>query len=167
MYQSSSRHFEKAIFLDRDGVINHDPGNYTTSLAEFEVLPETIETLKKWFDEGYGLVVITNQGGLDKDLYDENAVIAMHQYLQGLCNLQGFAVDAFYYCVHHPEISGKCLCRKPGSLMVEKALHRFNLKPENCVMIGDRERDVMAAQGAGVRGIQITVNSGLKQVNIS
>ena len=51
--------------------------------------------------------------------------------------------------------------------MVEKALHRFNLKPENCVMIGDRERDVMAAQGAGVRGIQITVNSGLKQVNLS
>jgi D-glycero-D-manno-heptose 1,7-bisphosphate phosphatase len=166
MQQTSSRHFEKAIFLDRDGVINHDPGDYTTSLSEFDVLPGTIETLKKWFDEGYGLIVITNQGGIDKDLYTEDTVTAMHQYLQGLCNLEGFAIDAFYYCVHHPEISGKCLCRKPGSLMVEKALHRFRLQPKNCVMIGDRERDVLAAEGAGVKGIQIDVNTGLQQVNL-
>lgn len=166
MQQTSSRHFEKAVFLDRDGVINHDPGDYTTSLNEFEILPGTIEILKKWFDEGYGLIVITNQGGIDRDLYTEDTVIAMHQYLQGMCNLQGFAIDAFYYCVHHPLKTGNCLCRKPGSLMVEKALHKFNLMPQNCVMIGDRERDVQAAEGAGVRGIQIEINTGLGRVNI-
>jgi len=166
MQQTSSRHFEKAVFLDRDGVINHDPGDYTTSLNEFEILPGTIEILKKWFDEGYGLIVITPQGGIDRDLYTEDTVIAMHQYLQGMCNLQGFAIDAFYYCVHHPLKTGNCLCRKPGSLMVEKALHKFNLMPQNCVMIGDRERDVQAAEGAGVRGIQIELNTGLGRVNI-
>lgn len=166
MQKTYARQFEKAVFLDRDGVINHDPGDYTTSLEEFEILPDTIETLKRWFDEGYGLIVITNQGGLDRDLYKEDDVIAMHQYLQGMCNLQGFAIDAFYYCVHHPLVTGKCLCRKPGSLMVEKALHRFHLKPQNCVMIGDRERDVLAAEGAGVRGIKIDVNTGLGQVAI-
>ncbi|MBM3399429.1 MAG: HAD family hydrolase [Bacteroidetes bacterium] len=164
MQKTSARQFEKAVLLDRDGIINHDLGDYTTSLSEFDVLPGTIETLKKWFDAGYGLVVITNQGGLEKDLYNESAVIAMHLYLQGLCNLQGFAIDAFYYCVHHPDYSGKCLCRKPGSLMVEKALHKFNLKPENCVMIGDRARDVQAAEGAGVKGIKIDANTGLYQV---
>jgi D-glycero-D-manno-heptose 1,7-bisphosphate phosphatase len=164
MQKTSARHFEKAVFLDRDGVINHDPGDYTTSLDEFEILPGTIETLKKWFDAGYGLIVITNQGGIDRDLYSEDTVIAMHQYLQGMCNLHGFAIDAFYYCVHYPLVTGKCLCRKPGSLMVEKALHKFALKPENCVMIGDRERDVEAANGAGVKGVLIEVNTGLEQV---
>ncbi len=166
MQKTSARQFEKAVFLDRDGVINHDPGDYTTSLEEFEILPDTIETLKRWFDEGYGLIVITNQGGLDRDLYKEDDVIAMHQYLQGMCNLQGFAIDAFYYCVHHPLFTGKCLCRKPGSLMVQKALHKFNLRPEKCVMIGDRERDVEAAEGAGMRGILIEVNTGLSRVNL-
>ena len=167
MQQTSSRHFEKAVFLDRDGVINHDPDNYTTSLQEFDVLPGNISVMKHWYDLGYGLIIITNQGGIDKDLYNESAVTAMHQYLQGLCNKAGFAIDAFYYCMHHPDFSGKCLCRKPGSLMVEKALHRFSLNPKNCVMIGDRDRDVLAAEGAGVRGILVEVNAGLTTVNIN
>ena len=167
MQQTSSRHFEKAVFLDRDGVINHDPGNYTTSLQEFDVLPGNISVMKHWYELGYGLIIITNQGGIDKDLYNESAVTAMHQYLQGLCNKAGFAIDAFYYCMHHPEFTGKCLCRKPGSLMVEKALHRFSLNPKNCVMIGDRDRDVLAAEGAGVRGILVEVNVGLTTVNIN
>lgn len=161
MPKIASRNFEKAVFLDRDGVINHDVGNYTTSLKEFEVLPGVLDILKKWFDQGYGLIVITNQGGIDKGLFTEDTVTAMHQYLQGLCNLNGFAIDAFYYCIHHPEASGKCLCRKPGSLLVEKALHRFGLKPENCFMIGDRERDVEAAAGAGVKGMLTEQNRGI------
>ncbi|MBL7811576.1 MAG: HAD family hydrolase [Bacteroidetes bacterium] len=157
----AGRTFEKAVFLDRDGVINHDPGDYTTTLDDFEILPGTVEKLKIWWQSGWGLIVITNQGGIDKGMYSASEVRAMHQYLQGLCAAQGFAIDAFYFCPHHPEYSGKCLCRKPGSLMIEKAMHHFQLKPANCVMLGDRERDMDSASGAGVRGVLLPINRGI------
>ncbi len=152
--------FQKAVFLDRDGVINHDPGDYTKSVDEFTVLPGVVESMLKWQQDGFGLIVITNQGGLAKGLYTEDDLHAMHQYFQGICALQGVVVDAFYYCPHHSDFH-KCLCRKPGSLLIEKALHHFQLNPQDCVMIGDKQRDMDAAAGAGVKGILIKTNAGL------
>lgn len=165
MQNPGARSFQKAVFLDRDGVINHDEGNYTTSVADFNVIPGNIEILKSWFDADYGLIIITNQGGVDKGLFTHDQVKAMHRYLQGLCVQQGFFIDAFYYCLHHPEVTGKCLCRKPGGLMVEKALHHFGLQPGNCVMIGDRDRDMEAAAFSGVRGILVDMNRGLSGIS--
>ena len=153
--------YKKALFLDRDGVINHDPGDYTKALEEFEVLPGVIESMKSWYLRGYLLIIITNQGGLDKQLYGREEVDAMHQYLQGMCIASGFRITDFYYCPHHPDYSGMCLCRKPGSLMIEKALHHYRIDPYQSVMIGDRERDVRAANGAGVKGILIQTNSAI------
>jgi D-glycero-D-manno-heptose 1,7-bisphosphate phosphatase len=109
---------EKAIFLDRDGVLNEEPGDYTWLVDRFHVLPGVLESLRIWKEQGYALIVITNQGGIDKGLYNHADVEAVHQYFQGLCIQQGFEIDDFYYCPHHNEISGKCLCRKPGSLMI-------------------------------------------------
>ncbi len=153
----------KAIFLDRDGVINHDPGDYTKSVAEFEILPGVLDTLKKWWDLGYKLIVITNQGGLAKGLYSVHEVEAMHQYFQGQCVMHGFEIEAFYYCPHHEAHTGKCLCRKPGSLLIEKAIHRFNIDPKLSFMFGDRDRDVTCAENAGVKGIKIDTNSRIPQ----
>lgn len=152
---------EKAVFLDRDGVLNHEPDNYTWQVEKFTVLPGVMDSLKAWKHQGYGLIVITNQGGIAKGLYSEDDVHAVHQYFQGLSLLEGFSIDAFYFCPHHPEFSGKCLCRKPGSLMIEKAIHHFGLDPFQCVMIGDKERDMIAASGAGVKGILVETNHGL------
>lgn len=157
---------QKAIFLDRDGVINHDPGDYTKNINEFQILPGNLEKMRSWFDSGYLLILITNQGGIAKGLYPKEDVLAIHRYLQGACNLAGFFIHAFYFCPHHQDYSGRCLCRKPGSLLIEKGMHRFNLQPENCVMIGDMDRDVQAATGAGIRGIKIESNSGLASVEI-
>ncbi len=149
---------KKALFLDRDGVINHDPGDYTKSLQEFEILPNVIDRLYQWHLAGYLLIVITNQGGLGKGLYQEKDVDAMHQYLNGLCLAKGFQIAAFYYCPHHPDFQGKCLCRKPGSLMIEKAIHRFGINPSESLIIGDKQRDIDAAAAAGVRGVLIPTN---------
>lgn len=149
----------KAIFLDRDGVINHDPGDYTQSLDEFHILPGVIDQIKKWYDQGYKIIVITNQGGIAKGLYNEHAVHAMHQYLQGKCIEAECQIEAFYFCEHHPDYSGKCLCRKPGSLMIEKAIHQFNIDPKQSIMYGDRQRDIDCAQAAGVKGVLIETNS--------
>ena len=156
---------KRALFLDRDGVINHDPGDYTQSLSDFRVLPGVIDTLQLWHQLGYHLIVITNQGGLDKGLYSSSEVESMHQYFQGLCIAQGFRITDFYYCPHHPDFSGKCFCRKPGGLMVEKALHQYGLDPLWSLMIGDRQRDVDAANSAGVRGYRIDTNSPIPKPN--
>ncbi|MBS3915398.1 MAG: HAD-IIIA family hydrolase [Bacteroidetes bacterium] len=152
---------EKLIFLDRDGVINYEPGTYTWDPEKFQVLPGVMDTLKYWKNQGYGLVVITNQGGVARGLYSKNDVFAVHHYFQGLCNLQGFNIDAFYYCPHHENYSGRCLCRKPGHLMLDKALHHFGALPGDCVFIGDNERDMAAAAGAGVKGVLVETNIGL------
>jgi len=150
---------KKALFLDRDGVINHDPGDYTKSLAEFVLLPTILQKMKLWFDEGYLLFVITNQGGLAKQLYSENEVMAMHQYVNGECIFRDFHITEFFYCPHHEAYSGRCFCRKPGSLMIEKALHRYKLNASECLMIGDRQRDIDCANAAGVEGVLIETNS--------
>ena len=161
-HQMKESEGEKAIFIDRDGVINYDPGEYTTSVGEFRILPGVLDTLAEWHRKGYKLIVITNQAGIAKHLYTHDDLAAIHQYFQGQCILHGFAIESFYYCPHHPEFGGKCLCRKPGSLMIEKALHRYQLRPENCVMIGDKQRDLEAASGAGVKGVLVETNSGLR-----
>lgn len=152
---------QKAVFLDRDGVINRERGDYTWLSDDFEILPGVLESIATWKARGYKIAVVTNQGGVAKGLYSENDVHALHQYLQGRCILHGAAIDAFYYCPHHPEFSGKCLCRKPGSLMLEKAMHALNVLPENCVFIGDAMRDMQAAERVGVKGILRKPNESL------
>lgn len=163
----SYRKFEKAVFLDRDGVINKELGHYTHGLHEFELLPGVVESMKQVYEMGYGLIVITNQGGIAKGLYTEEDVLAIHQWLQGVCVQHGFAIDAFYHCPHHPEAGTRCLCRKPGSLMLEKAMHHFGLKPENCVFFGDHQRDMDAAAKAGIKGVLIPSNEGFRAALIA
>ncbi len=151
---------QKALFLDRDGVINHDPGDYTKNLDEFHILDGALETMKEWFDAGYKLVIITNQAGLAKGLYERHDVDRIHQYLMGRCVAMGFRIEECFYCPHHEGTTGRCLCRKPGSLLIEKALHRYGLDASSSVMMGDKPRDVDAAEKAGVRGVLIPVNKG-------
>lgn len=154
---------KKAVFLDRDGVINHDPGDYTLNLSEFHLLPTALEAMKQMWDAGYLLVIITNQACIAKGKTTVEAVEEIHDFLAQQGHSMGFEIAECYYCPHHPDFSN-CLCRKPGSLLVEKALGRFNLDPEKCVMIGDKERDVQCAEGAGVRGVKMDVNGDLKAV---
>lgn len=149
-----------AIFLDRDGVINHDPGDYTKSLAEFTLLPTFLEALKSLKNKGFEFVVITNQGGIAKGLYTHDDVSAIHDHLASVCAAQGTPLLDIFYSPHHPDF-GASLSRKPGSLMIERALAKHNLDPTRSWMIGDKARDIDAGRGAGVRGLQIPVNGDL------
>jgi D-glycero-D-manno-heptose 1,7-bisphosphate phosphatase len=150
----------KALFLDRDGVINHDPGDYTMSLEEFVILPTVVPALKWAAERGYLIIIITNQAGIAKGLYDHNEVHKMHQKLQSACLAAGFQITHFYYSPHHPDFS-QSLTRKPGSLLMERAIARYRIDPAQSVMIGDRERDIQCAAAVGVKGIQIPTNDDL------
>ena len=153
----------KAIFLDRDGVINEDIHNYTWEIENFRILPGVFEALNEFIRKGYLLIIITNQGGIAKGLYTKADVENLHTHLRKILSLEGIELTEIYYCPHH-EINGKCLCRKPGSLLVEKAVARFDIDPALSYFIGDRERDIIAGEGAGIKGILVAVNSDLRSI---
>ncbi len=152
----------KAIFLDRDGVINVERG-YTNRLEDFVILPDLAEVLKLLKQKGYLLVVVSNQSGIAKGLYTQQDVEVLHHYLINELKKSDVALDEIYYCVHHSDIS-RCICRKPDSLFVEKALARFNIDPSKSYFIGDKERDIEAGEKAGVKGILIDANISLKTI---
>jgi D-glycero-D-manno-heptose 1,7-bisphosphate phosphatase len=139
------------IFLDRDGVLNAERGDYTFRTEEFEVLPGVPEALALLKQNGYLLIVVTNQAGIAKGLYTKESVFACHEKLQQAC---GYGIDALYYAPLHPSVS-ESLSRKPGSLMLEKAIARFNIDPEKSWLVGDRKRDLEAAANVGVKAILV------------
>jgi D-glycero-D-manno-heptose 1,7-bisphosphate phosphatase len=152
----------KAIFLDRDGVINVERG-YTHRLEDFVILPDLIEVLQLFQQKGYLLIIVSNQSGIAKNLYTQKDVEILHAYLLGELTKNKIHLSEVYYCVHHPDVS-KCICRKPDSLFVEKGLARFNINPKKSYFIGDKERDTEAAEKAGVKGILIEANISLKTI---
>ncbi|HTM97923.1 MAG TPA: HAD family hydrolase [Pedobacter sp.] len=146
---------QKAIFLDRDGVLNHEIHDYICRVEDFEVLSYQIAPLKRFYDEGYLLIVITNQGGIAQKRYTEEQLAEMHSILFAAFEAQGAKISHAYHCPHHPSVTGPCECRKPLSGMLLEAIATYNIDPALSVMIGDKPRDVEAANGAGVKGILI------------
>jgi len=146
---------QKAIFLDRDGVLNHEINDYICRKEDFEVLEYQIPPLKKFYEEGYLLIVITNQGGIALNRYTEDGLAEMHQILFDAYKKHGVEFKDAYHCPHHPTVNDPCLCRKPGSGMLLDAIAKYDIDPVLSVMIGDKPRDVEAANGAGVKGILI------------
>ena len=150
----------KIIFLDRDGVINIERGDYTYKVEDFIIVDGLIETLQYWKSVGYEFIVITNQGGISKKRYNHSDVINVHQYMVDCLKAAEIDLLDIYYCPHHATIE-KCICRKPNSLMLEKAIARYDVDRENSYFIGDSRRDVLAAEKAGVKGVKIEPNEPL------
>ncbi len=150
----------KALFLDRDGVINHDPGDYTFSLEEFVILPTVIDAMKMANGKGYKIIIITNQGGVAKGLYDLAEVKKIHRHLCDTCQKANVEITGIYCSPHHPDF-GNSLTRKPESLMMERAIARYHIDPSKSVMIGDKQRDLDCASKVGVSGILINTNADL------
>ena len=153
---------QKAIFLDRDGVINTERG-FTYRLQDFVILPDLIEVLQLFQQKGFILIVVSNQSGVAKGLYKQTDVEIIHSYMLNEFTKNTISISEIYYCIHHPDVSA-CICRKPDSLFVEKALARFDIDPQKSYFIGDKERDVEAGEKAGVTGILIEANVSLKTI---
>lgn len=153
----------KVVFLDRDGVINEERGTYTYRVEDFRINPGLIETLQSWRDLGYEFIIITNQGGIAKGIYDHADVQRVHDHL--LKHLQQHHVQVLdiFYCPHHDEID-RCLCRKPGSLLIERAIARYQIDVASSFLIGDRDRDIQAAEGLSLRGAKVKSNENLSRI---
>jgi D-glycero-D-manno-heptose 1,7-bisphosphate phosphatase len=152
----------KAIFLDRDGVINRERGDYTFRIEDFQINEGVFECLAAFQKKGYLLILITNQGGISRGIYTTNEFESLSKFMLEQFENEGIRFTEIYYCPHYSGI-GKCLCRKPGSLLLEKALARFQIDPQNSFMIGDSERDMDAARAAGVKGLKVKPNENIFQ----
>ena len=137
----------KAIFLDRDGVINkvcyHDEkGVYSArSLKEFEILPDVKESIKKLKENGFLVIVISNQPGVAFDYIKKEDVAKIDEFMK-----KELSVDAVYNCFHHPEFTGECDCRKPKGGMIKKAVKEFDIDLNESFMIGDNLMDIKAGE---------------------
>jgi D-glycero-D-manno-heptose 1,7-bisphosphate phosphatase len=153
---------KKAVFLDRDGVINTERG-FTYRLQDFQMLPDLIPALKEFLNRGYILIVVSNQSGVAKELYKQEDIELLHKHMCDVLVREGINFHEIYYCIHHPDVTN-CICRKPDSVFIEKALSRFNIDPSLSYFIGDKLRDVEAAVKAGVNPVLIEANSSLLEV---
>ena len=148
----------KAVFLDRDGVLNEEMGTYVWEPAKFIICPGVPESLARLKAAGYLLIVVTNQAGIAKGLYTAADVHACHAKLQATC---GHLLDALYFSPAHPSVS-ESITRKPDSGLFEKAVARFHLEPAQCWIVGDRYRDIEAGARMGVRGILVGETEGVE-----
>ena len=145
----------KAVFLDRDGTIIEDMG-YLASVDQVRWLPDVGRCLQALAQQGYLLVVVSNQSGVARGYYQEKDVARVNSYLQEELRADcDIAIDAFYCCPHHPQATlsayrRRCACRKPNAAMFRQAITDLGIAVDQSVAIGDQVRDLVPARQVGV-----------------
>jgi D-glycero-D-manno-heptose 1,7-bisphosphate phosphatase len=139
----------KALFIDRDGVINIDKV-HVSEISGFEFTDGIFDLCRKYSDAGYRIIVITNQAGIAKGLYTENDFLALTSWMIEEFKYQRIEIARVYHCPHHPDFTGRCNCRKPEPGMIIKAIDEFGLDISACILIGDKESDLEAGRRAGI-----------------
>ena len=140
---------KKALFLDRDGVINVEK-DYLYKIEDFEFIDGVFELCKHYQELGYLIFVVTNQSGITRGYYTEDNFNLLSKWMIQEFLKHDIKIEKIYHCPHHPNISGECNCRKPEPGMLLNARDEFNIDMKNSVMIGDKERDIEAALNAGL-----------------
>jgi lipopolysaccharide heptosyltransferase II len=141
------------IFLDRDGTLNEDPG-YLKSASDLKLLPGVATALARLKAAGARLVVITNQSGVGRGFLTLKDLEAIHARLEGLLEQREAALDAIYFCPHHPDDG--CRCRKPATGMVERAVSELQVDLGKAYLVGDHASDIQLAKAAGIKSILVT-----------
>jgi D-glycero-D-manno-heptose 1,7-bisphosphate phosphatase len=154
---------KSCVFLDRDGVINFERGEHTYLEDDFIINEGVFEGLQKLKLRGFIFIIVTNQSGIALNKYTTTQMDVCHQKLITLAHQNNVKFEAIYYCPHHPSIS-LCLCRKPDSLLIEKAIAKFNIDIDTSWFIGDKQRDIDAAHKVGLKSILISSNKNINDV---
>ncbi|NQT22639.1 MAG: D-glycero-beta-D-manno-heptose 1,7-bisphosphate 7-phosphatase [Candidatus Omnitrophica bacterium] len=159
---------KKVIFLDRDGVINKDPGgwtehSYVTTLDQLIFLQGSIEAVKKLYDAGYDIVVISNQAGISKGHYTVERLEEINSKMINALEKAGARLKKTYYCVH--QTNDNCDCRKPKTGLFDKAKRELGIEIAGNFFVGDGKMDVEAGKKAGLRTILVlSGKSSMKDV---
>ena len=154
----------RACFLDRDGVLNRraGPHDYVKSVAEFAWLAGAREGVRRLNDEGWLVLVVTNQRGIARGLMTAADVDAIHAHAQSGLRAVGAHVDGFYVCPHGDDAA--CACRKPQPGLILRAAREWDVDLAASFLVGDDERDVEAARRAGVAAVKMDTDGDLRAV---
>ena len=139
----------KALFLDRDGVINVEK-DYLYKIEDFEFIDGIFDLCKRYLELGFIIIVVTNQSGIARKYYSEEDFNMLTSWMIEEFYKHNIDVKKVYFCPHHPDITGICDCRKPNAGMLISAQQEFNIDLENSILIGDKESDIEAALNAGL-----------------
>ena len=169
----------KAVFLDRDGVLNYPVLNPKTNeyeapfnANEFKLFPNVIETLKEFQNLKYKLFLVSNQPDYAKGKTKLENLHSVHNKLHSILTENNIFFSEYYYCYHHPngiipEYSVICNCRKPGNLFLTQAKMKYNLDFSKSWMIGDSDVDIFCGQSVGVKTIMVKIKESLHRTGKS
>jgi D-glycero-D-manno-heptose 1,7-bisphosphate phosphatase len=157
----------RAVFLDRDGTVNVEV-QYLNKVEDFHFIPGVPEALKRLKEAGFLLVVVTNQSGIGRGIYDEAALQKVHEHMHAELGKLGVTVDACYFCPHHPKHAlgdylKECACRKPLPGMLHQAADDLDIDLASSFMIGDKLMDVQAGINAGCTSLMVLTGYGAAQ----
>lgn len=154
----------RAIFIDRDGTISEEVG-YINHPSRFRLFAESPQALRLLHDNGWLTILVTNQAGVARGYFTEDMVLEVHDRLRKELEKEGAALDAIYYCAHHPSLGEPpyridCDCRKPKPGLIMQAATDFNIELDQSWMVGDRYSDIELARNAGVRSAFVLTGYG-------
>lgn len=149
----------RAAFLDRDGTLIVER-HYLSDPDGVELIAGVAPALRALRESGHALIVVTNQSGIARGLISPAEYEAVQNRLAELLGEEGVVLDGVYHCPHHPDITGPCVCRKPGAALFEQAAREHHLDLSASLYIGDRVRDVLPALRYGGRGFLVLTGHG-------
>jgi D-glycero-D-manno-heptose 1,7-bisphosphate phosphatase len=154
---TGQKKMQNVVFLDRDGVINHDSPDYIKSWSEFEFLPGSLEALKQLTLNGLPVIIITNQSAIGRKMISRENLDVIHDMMNKTVQSSGGEIKDIFYCPHMPQ--DRCDCRKPKPGLIYRAKKRYRIDLETSIMVGDSAKDIECARNAGC-GSAILVKTG-------
>lgn len=174
VFSKNLSNVQKAIFIDRDGVVNIDT-KFVSDEKQFQMFPFVSEAIRKINSSEYLAIIVTNQSVIARNLTDIDGLNRIHKKMEHLLGKDGAYFDAIYYCPHHPdsgypeeniEYKIDCECRKPKSGMLLEASKRFNIDLNKSYIIGDSQRDIIAGKNVGCTAILVETGNENYSSNI-
>lgn len=153
------------VVLDRDGVINQDSDEFIKSPDEWQPIPGSLEAIALLNQHDYKVVVITNQSGLARGLFDTATLEAIHDKMQIMVQEKGGHIEAIYFCPHGPD--NNCQCRKPKPGLFQQFMQDFEVSADNLYCIGDSLRDLQAAEAIHAKPILVMTGKGEKTLQLN
>jgi len=151
----------KAIFVNRDGTLINNEGKICIGNKADVIFNEAnITGLKRLYDLGYMIIVISNQSAVAKKIITETQMNEVNQYINETLNKRGIKITHFYCCIHHPSVKA-CICRKPSPYFVNKAIATFKINRCKSWYIGTENKDKICAETAEIKFLKIKSNSNM------
>jgi D-glycero-D-manno-heptose 1,7-bisphosphate phosphatase len=153
-----------AVFIDRDGCLIHELG-YISKLKNIKFFKRSFDALRLLQENGFKIVIVTNQSGVARGYFPESFVKKTHLYIAAELKKKGLKIDAYYYCPHHRKATiakyrKDCDCRKPRQGMIKKAVKKFNLDLRQSFTMGDKLSDVKLGHNGKMKGILVQTGFG-------